>query len=739
MSKRIINSIRVFLLFGFMFMNINSFAQPKKADEIKEYVWGENDKYKQIPVIPEKWNNESVVIVLDQHDHSYSKFTPVFSNSFAGIRVREHYITRRILKLNDKAAVEEFSELEFTEAMKNQGIFNANKDKKFLGLRIIKPNGNTNEIDVENEKIKISNSDSNQDEYKIAIADLEPGDIIDYYVCTIDSWETNATTFDPIETTLNDDYPIMDFLINLRLGNDFFINYNSYNGAPELKDISKDEGKEKEYKLHVKNIDKREVNRWVYPLVEYPSFKYQIAFARSDKRRKEVNAFLSKNDDRTKRKVNVDDVLDSFKDTYELDMTRKAMKKYFKDKPLSKKEIAEQAYYFMRHVYLNQYIESVVAYEEKLCEQVYVYNDPLVITKSKQFLQYFGSFLKSLEIPFDFITTKRRYDGSIEDLLIKNNLATIIKVNLEEPMYFYPFKSNTFADWFPSTMEGTEGYALKFSDKYDEVENIEKIQLPTSTYQDNHTTEVSTITFDEEFSTITVDRKSSLIGHNKVNQMGDRLYFFDYINSEYSKFGTNPYADLLSKKNKKVYDERLVAYKEKMSKKRLERLEEYTQGEYDFKIEDFKFEVESPARYSVKDSLIYNETFLIKDDLIKKAGPNFILEVGKLIGSQVAIEEKEKSRTENIYMTYPRSFNNEININIPDGYTISGYDKLNQKTENETGGFVSEASLEGNMLKVKTYKYYKNNYEPNSNWGKMLEFLEVAYQFSQEKVLLKKK
>ncbi|MCK8524313.1 DUF3857 domain-containing protein [Aquimarina sp. D1M17] len=735
---RYVKKTRAFV-FLFLFVFLSMHSQPRKAEEIKEYIWGKNDTYKEIPQIPEQWKNESAVIVLDQYKHSYSKFTPLFSNSFAGIKVRKHHISRRIVKLNDKAAVDEFSELEFTEAMKRQGIFKAERDKKFLGLRIIKTNGDIKEVDIENEKIKISNSDANQDEYKLAISDLEPGDIVDYYLCTVDSWETNATVFDAIETTLNDEYPTMNFSYNIKLGNDFFINYNSYNGAPELKTLPTENEKEREYLLEAKNIDKRKDSRWVFPLVEYPSFKYQISFARTKKKEKVVNAFLSDSEELVKTKVDADDILKAYEDDYELNLIRKEMKRYFKDKNLSKRELAEEAYYYMRHIFLNRYIESVVAYEEKLNDPIVVYSDPLVITKTRQFLLYFGSFLKNNEIPFEFIKAKRRFDGELEDLLIKENLASLIKVNLETPMYFYPFSSNTLANWVPATIEGTNAYSLKFNNKYNEIETVEKTKLPISDYKDNNTSETSEISFNSDFSTIAIQRTSSLKGHNKVGEMGSRLYFFDYINEEYQKFGTTPYAALLNKKNKKKYDLKFPAYQEKLSQKRIERLEKETEEEYDFDIDDYTYNVVSPGRYSFTEALVFEEQFIIKDDLVKNAGSNFIFEIGKLIGSQVAIEENEKTRSENIYMPYPRSYNNEIRVKIPDGYTVSGYDKLNLKVENATGGFVSTANLNDNQLIVKTHKYYKNNYELNSNWTKMLDFLEVAYQFSQEKILFKKK
>ena len=89
-------------------------------------------------------------------------------------------------------------------------------------------------------------------------------------------------------------------------------------------------------------------------------------------------------------------------------------------------------------------------------------------------------------------------------------------------------------------------------------------------------------------------------------------------------------------------------------------------------------------------------------------------------------------------MSFPRSFEEEISMAIPEGYTVTGLDKLNKKVENAAGGFVSTATVEGNNLKVKAYKYYTKSYLPNSNWKDMVAFLDAAYQFTQEKVLLKK-
>jgi hypothetical protein len=138
------------------------------------------------------------------------------------------------------------------------------------------------------------------------------------------------------------------------------------------------------------------------------------------------------------------------------------------------------------------------------------------------------------------------------------------------------------------------------------------------------------------------------------------------------------------------------------------------------------------------DPFVFKEDFTIKSSILKKTGPNYVLEIGKLIGEQTHVEEKDRTRKYNISIQYPRSFTENITLTIPAGYTVSGLEKLNKKVENATGGFVSTAKVEGDKLIITANKYYINYSEPAANWKSMVEFLDAAYQFTQEKVLLKK-
>jgi hypothetical protein len=156
-------------------------------------------------------------------------------------------------------------------------------------------------------------------------------------------------------------------------------------------------------------------------------------------------------------------------------------------------------------------------------------------------------------------------------------------------------------------------------------------------------------------------------------------------------------------------------------------------------VEDYTYKILDNGRFGLSTNFSYEESYTVKGDaFVKKVGPNYMVEIGKLIGGQIELTEKARERTANIYFDYPRAFNYEIRFQIPEGYSVSGIEKLNKNVDNVTGAFISTATIEGDELVVTTSKQYKSIYEPNSNWPLILAFLDEASQFTNEKILLKK-
>ncbi len=337
--------------------------------------------------------------------------------------------------------------------------------------------------------------------------------------------------------------------------------------------------------------------------------------------------------------------------------------------------------------------------------------------------------------------TKRDHSSAvvIDDLLIEQNVNVLIKVNTSTPLYAQLFSVHTSINEFSPLIEDTEVYLL--SPTRNKIDVIERGKLPVSTHLDNETKKEITLSLNSDFSSITISSVNSHKGHSKKDEQYDRLTFTDYVEEDYAKYDTESFIDLVKRKKDKIrYKKELDALAEKIKAKQKETFENNAKAEYRVtEVEDYTYKINATGRYGLDTYFTFTESFNAKNALLKKAGPNYIIEIGKLIGGQIDLEEKERNRTANVYVQNARSFNHNITFNIPEGYTVAGLDKLNKSVDNETGAFISTAVIEGDQLIINTSKQYKHNFEPNSNWNKMIAFLDEANQFTNEKILLKKK
>ncbi|WP_378175922.1 DUF3857 domain-containing protein [Aquimarina sp. SS2-1] len=705
------------------------YGQLPKISNLDEYIWNEDDAYATLPAIPDKWKNESAVIILSDYDYYYFKGNKAL-NTFV--------ITRKIIKLNDQAAVNAFSE------------FDKLGQNKELVVKIIKPDGSVNIIDVDKEKVESSESDGTVPvaggfirkfvkKSKLAIPDLEIGDIIDFCIYFKDREPIIGVLEAPsVIDVISGEYPIMNYELDIHSKKDFFISIKTENGAPKPKDISPEKGRNTQYSFSMKDIEKLDPIMWEYTLLDAPYIKFQVALEKE----KKTEAFVGDEKSKIKDNVTKEEVLEYYKGITVFDHGYKGSDKYLKDKELSKEERIEEAYYYMRQYYLNQFIEAAVAYKNDLTVdnpfQFYVF--PKYITEELKFINYYASFLREEKIPFEMIASIPRSQGKIENLLFPDDITLFLKINIdpENPLFVSQFGNHTNFNYIPYYVEGNEAYSLQ-TGKGHRLETIKKVTIPVSDYKRNNSSQEYNISFVDGFEKIKVSRTSKLKGHNKVNEIDDRLNSLNFTEEDHQRYNTKRLYDRLKKKrNKKKYEKEFPAFKEKITALQKESYEKSLEEELDFEIEDFSFEVLKTGRYNIEDVLSYKEEFLAANDLLKRAGPNYLFEVGKFIGGQIAVEEKDKGREEDIYMPYPRSFNNTISLIIPEGYEVAGLEKLQIEVKNETGGFTSNYTLDGTKLTIHTHKYYTHNYEPNANWSKMLEFLEAAYQFSQQKILIKK-
>ncbi len=718
---------KVILVLSLLGIGLSIQAQSKMMREIKEKFWNPTDPYKSVVDIPEKWANESAVILYQEYNYQYEGTTRSVDYSES---------TRKRIKLLDKSAVEYYSEFSFAEKFEVTKGFRSKGGRVFAGVKVIKSNGQEKEIDLD-DAVDVKN-DSRETLKKIAVPDLEVGDIIDYYYYIYEPFKVTAEyIFEPIITTLSGEYPIVEQKLEFEVGRDFFINFKSLHGAPELEVTDDSSRKTTTYSLMDKDRKKRKDQRWFFARRVLPIIKFQVVYARNNWIKRHVEAFIGEKDE-VKSSVSREEVLSYFKDQYTFKSDIKSLKKYLKDKkPASKEALINEAYYYLRHRELISKIEPLLFYQEG-----YMPILPLgfggFITE-QGFINKFGTLLKANDIDFDLVVAVPRTISNLDELLLRAEISLMLRVNLKEPIFISLFGFHTTPGKIPSELEGTEAYVLEL-DKRSDIESIGVIELPISDYKENRTETLTEVSFSDDLKTLNLEREITHTGFNKAGPQSDLLNYYDFIDEDNTYFGTSPYIEqvLLRKNDREVLREKLVVKRAEDKEKQKERFESNAGSDMDLTIESYdSYRIEKMGRMPKVDQFKYQESFKL-EELVNRAGNNLIFEAGKLIGGQVALKEDEMEREDDLFMPFARSYKNVIKVTIPEGYTVVGLENMEQKVENETGGFVSTAQLEGQKLTIETHKYYLNIFEKAEKWPQMVAFLEAAYKFTQEKLLLKK-
>lgn len=177
-----------------------------------------------------------------------------------------------LIHINDKAALEKYSELDFNTNKKTRYWDGYEKNRHAMGVRLIKPDGRTIDIDT-SEFIEVEEGKKGEKKSrKLAIPGLEAGDDIDIFYYT-ESKLQNVHP-DPIIFTLRDDAPIMNYTIHCVVDDNLSTQYRTLNGAPDFN-VTRDEDKNYVLDLELRDIE-REPRLWYNPARQSPMVKLYI-------------------------------------------------------------------------------------------------------------------------------------------------------------------------------------------------------------------------------------------------------------------------------------------------------------------------------------------------------------------------------------------------------------------------------------------------------------------------------
>lgn len=342
-------------------------------------------------------------------------------------------------------------------------------------------------------------------------------------------------------------------------------------------------------------------------------------------------------------------------------------------------------------------------------------------------------FLKIMKISHDLVIVTPRTISDIKDLVLEHDAYLMIRVNTAKPFFMGRFDRSAKYNDIEHVFQGTNAYAVNVS-KSKKERTLQKIIIPSLTAQENN-----------DFITIGVDinpdnpehldlkRTVEYKGLSKFTEFENILTPYEYLD-EYSKSGNNR----TKKRINADYQQKMSIRKEQDDKDREKIIKSQIESQFDSKLISYNnFKILQTGIWENEPSIKFSDEFTI-EGLSVVNGNDFIVEVGKLISKQVELEKKDLTRVYDIYSNSPRSFNYTVSITVPNGYLVKGLEKLNYSVSNKTGSFNSKAAMVDGKIVITTEKAYNQYFTKAEDWPEMVAFLEAAYDFTLQKILLTK-
>jgi hypothetical protein len=719
-----------------LIVSTSTFAQTIKeelANKLQsnmDAVWREADASFSSNQVPDKWKGFSGVIIAQ-------KVRFVFDKGSGADKLNVYETTHRKIKLLDKDGVNSFSEFYFRRGHDNDGF----------ALHIIKADGTVDTVSLltavlveDNDNVPgtftpyfekqstIKNKTKSENIYfKLAVSNLEPGDIIDYASTVFndnDVAKMNSLEFDPVYYLCHRGYPVVSQKFEINTDEKSYVNSKSINGAPEFKEGST--GGYKTFTWEDNDREKIKDTRWVNEYLALPMTKFQIIYSKNNDAQdlfisdrgelkksitpeelaKKVNGIYEKMDAGAGRKLTQDNILAAY--TTNLLAQTEAYLRKGEAYDLNDDDFIKRVYYILRH--------TNGLYGRRLGSQFFAY---VMMEK-----------LKRKNIPAELIVTTDNSTTDMSNVIFGTELQWLVRAKNK---FVFNFSTNSNPFDLKDAYLGNEAYVITLGKN----PAASAVTLPVTTAEENYNNTVIEASMDANLEKTNITSTTSFKGISKHDNEAAALLYTNVYDVDFlAYFGDND-LDMLSDKKREEYDRLIFARKEEFKKRKPEYMKRALQNEYSNVVSYDNFNLITDGRTFNKQELKYTERFVL-GDLTRKAGKNYLVNVPLLMGGQFQIKAEDRQRKYDVDVRYPHTLTWDINYSIPAGFTVKGLAGLNQSVENETGAFITKATIEGNVLKLNIKKIYKQTKIKKEDYNKMLEFLDAAYNFSQRKILLKK-
>lgn len=684
----------------------------KLAQKVRQEVWSSTPADFQKRTVPDRYKNASAVILSYYRELSTDYYRKATADLVLNLRLTRQIdctdMERMLIQINDKKALKDYSEFTFKTKSRKWTWGYHHKTQTVLGIRVIKKNGNVQEVSLD-DYVDVKEGKNDKDlSQKIAVPGLEVGDCIDVF--SLDQIDTQEQQLDPFFFVLRQDEPVLYTKVHCVLDQSLATVYRTMNGAP---DFTQTTDKDKNAVLDMvmdKPVD-AESSIWYNSLEQSPFIemyitptKAKVAVVEKAMRQKGVRG----NPDVTPILQDDWKLLKSYvsKGGYSpagLPSTYKSVFKSAKKEGMSAEEKADRIYSF-------EYVSGGA---------------------SQRVFNTVANYLRKLGVEIEMGITTPFGALPVDKLINYNSTSWFFRLKGTD-VYYFPGTYPKVASEIPYIYQGRKAYMQ---------DSEEQITIPVSQAEDNKSVNDMVVKLDG--TKLDISRKVTYSGEQK-------MYGQSLVSPDNTLFGSSQleaYWRYLKYDDKDPYS----CYTKKESAELKGAFNEYRKNAIDpFKAEISSYHDADPVQvggYGVdcvgirRDSsnFVYHVDYVM-DGMVKRAGNNYLLSVGKLIGSSLKLEGKDRERIDDVWrkMAFVDEWN--IEIPVPQGYKVSAeaLKKIETSVANECGEFTVKATAGNESVKVYVRKCFAHRVEPVSNWSKLLALVDACSAFTDKQMVIAK-
>lgn len=684
----------------------------KLAQKVRHEVWSSTPADFQKRTVPDRYKNASAVILSYYRELSTDYYRKATADLVLNLRLTRQIdctdMERMLIQINDKKALKDYSEFTFKTKSRKWTWGYHHKTQTVLGIRVIKKNGNVQEVSLD-DYVDVKEGKNDKDlSQKIAVPGLEVGDCIDVF--SLDQIDTQEQQLDPFYFVLRQDEPVLYTKVHCVLDQSLATVYRTMNGAP---DFTQTTDKDKNAVLDMvmdKPVD-AESSIWYNSLEQSPFIemyitptKAKVAVVEKAMRQKGVRG----NPDVTPILQDDWKLLKSYvsKGGYSpagLPSTYKSVFKSAKKEGMSAEEKADRIYSF-------EYVSGGA---------------------SQRVFNTVANYLRKLGVEIEMGITTPFGALPVDKLINYNSTSWFFRLKGTD-VYYFPGTYPKVASEIPYIYQGRKAYMQ---------DSEEQITIPVSQAEDNKSVNDMVVKLDG--TKLDISRKVTYSGEQK-------MYGQSLVSPDNTLFGSSQleaYWRYLKYDDKDPYS----CYTKKESAELKGAFNEFRKNAIDpFKAEISSYHDADPVQvggYGVdcvgirRDSsnFVYHVDYVM-DGMVKRAGNNYLLSVGKLIGSSLKLEGKDRERIDDVWrkMAFVDEWN--IEIPLPQGYKVSAeaLKKIETSVANECGEFTVKATAGNESVKVYVRKCFAHRVEPVSNWSKLLALVDACSAFADKQMVIAK-